>query len=304
MISEQIPPALAGERVDRLVALVAGVSRSDASATVAAGGVRLDGDVVTTGKLRVRLGQVLEVDPSVLPAPSAPEPEPEVEFEVVHEDPDLIVVDKPPWLVVHPAAGHAYGTLVNGLLARFPDLASVGDPTRPGIVHRLDAGTSGLLVVARTPLAYETLVAALSRREVTRRYEALVWGTPEAASGVIDAPIGRDPRDPLRMAVVVGGRAARTRFEVVRRFTRPVVSLVACQLETGRTHQIRVHLAATGHPVVGDGFYGGVRGALECPRPFLHAAHLAFEHPRTGEQQVFDSPLPDDLRQVLDRCAG
>lgn len=304
MIIEQIPTALDGERVDRLVAMVAGVSRSDAAATVAAGGVRLDGEVVRSGKQRVRAGQVLAVDPEALPAPALPRPEPEVEFHVVYDDPDVIVVDKPPGLVVHPAAGHAHGTLVNGLLARYPELAAVGDPARPGIVHRLDVGTSGLLVVARSALAYDVLVAALSQRAVTRRYDALVWGAPEASSGLIDAPIGRDPRDPLRMAVVVGGRPARTRFEVVHRFEHPDVTRLSCQLETGRTHQIRVHLAATGHPVVGDAAYGGARGALACPRPFLHAAHLGFAHPRSGQWQSFDSPVPDDLGQVLARCAG
>lgn len=304
MIIEQIPVALGGERVDRVVAMVAGVSRADAAATVTAGGVRLDGEVVSTGKQRVRAGQVLEIDPAALPASVPPQPEPEVELHVVYDDPDVIVVDKPAGLVVHPAAGHAHGTLVNGLLARYPELAAVGDPTRPGIVHRLDVGTSGLLVVARTALAYEVLVAALARRELTRRYDVLVWGSPEASSGLIDAPIGRDPRDPLRMAVVVGGRPARTRFEVVRRFGQPDVTLLSCQLETGRTHQIRVHLSATGHPVVGDATYGGARGALACPRPFLHAAHLAFDHPRTGDSRSFDSPLPDDLRLVLARCAG
>ena len=218
---------------------------------------------------------------------------------MVHADADVIVVDKPAGLVVHPGAGNEGGTLVNGLLHAFPELAAVGDPARPGIVHRLDRGTSGLLVVARTPAAYDALVGQLSRREVERRYAALVWGVPESGAGLVDAPVGRSPRDPTRMAVVAGGRDARTRYEVRTAFERPASALLTCRLETGRTHQIRVHLAAIGHPVVGDATYGGARAALALDRPFLHAEQLAFDHPTTGARLSFASALPADLEAVL-----
>jgi 23S rRNA pseudouridine1911/1915/1917 synthase len=218
----------------------------------------------------------------------------------VWEDADVVVVDKPPGLVVHPGAGQGEGTLVNGLLARHPELAGVGEAHRPGIVHRLDRDTSGLLVVALTPAAYTALVIALGERRVERRYAALVWGVPEAPRGVIDAPIGRSPRQPTRQAVVAGGRPARTRYEMRVRYDQPAdLALLGCRLETGRTHQIRVHLASIGHPVVGDREYGGQRDALSVPRVFLHAEHLAFDHPVTGEALAFDSPLPPDLAAVL-----
>src|SRR5439155_23772111 len=176
------------------------------------------------------------------------------------------VVDKPPDLVVHPGAGNAAGTMVAGLLARFPELAGVGEADRPGVVHRLDKGTSGLLVVARTPAAYESLVGQLSSRSVERRYRTLVWGWPEPTTGLVDAPIGRSRRDPTRMAVAAGGREARTGYETERRYHEPVeAALLECRLETGRTHQIRVHLAAIGHPVVGDARYRGARSSFRSP---------------------------------------
>jgi 23S rRNA pseudouridine1911/1915/1917 synthase len=202
---------------------------------------------------------------------------------------------------VHPGAGRSTGTLVHGLLAAYPEIAGVGgDPSRPGIVHRLDKGTSGLLLVARTPRAHEALVAALSARSVHRRYRALVWGHVAAASGLIDAPIGRSAREPTRMSVDVRGKEARTRYEVLRHATEPVeVTELACTLETGRTHQIRVHLRSIGHPVVGDARYDGNRQSLPLHRPFLHAEGLALDHPVTGQPLRFESPLPADLQAVL-----
>ncbi len=228
-------------------------------------------------------------------------PDDSVPFEVVHVDDDLIVVDKPAGVVVHPGAGNTSGTLVNGLVARFPDLAGVGDPDRPGIVHRLDKDTSGLMLVARTDRAYRALVEMLSARSVGRRYLTLVWGEFDSPAGMIDAPIGRSGREPTRMAVSARGREARTRYEVREVFTDPVVSLLECRLETGRTHQIRVHLAAIGHPVVGDRRYRGERTSLEVPRTFLHAARLDVVHPVSGEPLEFESALPPDLQGVLDR---
>ena len=205
---------------------------------------------------------------------------------------------------MHPGAGNPDATLVNGLLARFPEISSVGEPQRPGIVHRLDKGTSGLLVIARTPLAYDDLVGQLAAHEAHRGYRALAWGEFETPNGVVDAPIGRSDRDPTKMAVSQNGREARTRYRVDRTFTDPVVvSLLTCELETGRTHQIRVHLAAIGHPIVGDNRYRGTRPGLHVDRPWLHAATLRFEHPETGDEMSFELPLPADLVAVLDTLA-
>lgn len=300
MIVEEIPAALDGERLDRVVSLLADVTRSEAAALVADGFVRVDGELSTIGKVRLHEGQQITIDESGVPAPAAPQADPSVVCRVVYDDVDVIVVDKPVGQVVHPGAGNPSGTLVNGLLARYPDIADVGEFGRPGIVHRLDIGTSGLLVVARTQHAYESLVEDLGERTVTREYTALVWGHPESNQGVVDAPLGRDPRDPLKMAIVANGRPARTRFEVIERFGRPKVALLRCRLETGRTHQIRVHLEGTGHPVVGDATYGGARSQIRLDRPFLHAARLAFDHPSTGERLEFESPLPPDLEAILD----
>ncbi|MEO7372097.1 MAG: RluA family pseudouridine synthase [Ilumatobacteraceae bacterium] len=299
MIHEEIPPALAGERLDRIVALVTDASRSDAAALVAAGGVEVDGIVVVSGKQRLQLGQQIDVDESKLPTTALPEADPTVKYTVVYDDDQVIVVDKPAGLVVHPGAGNPTGTLVNGLLARYPELVGIGESHRPGIVHRLDIGTSGLMVVARSVKAYHALVYALSQRDVTRVYRTVVWGHLANPNGVIDAPIGRDHRDPMRMAVVVDGKSARTRYQVLAAYRSPAeASALECRLESGRTHQIRVHLAAIGHPVVGDGTYGGIRHGISTPRPFLHAAELAFVHPSTNEAVGFTSTLPADLAAV------
>ncbi|HEX6417503.1 MAG TPA: RluA family pseudouridine synthase [Acidimicrobiales bacterium] len=297
---EVVPRALDGQRLDRVVALVAGVSRSEAAALVAGGAVRVAGRPVTARAHRLAEGDDIEVD---LPAPAgeaAPGPDAAVAVPVVHEDHDLLVVDKPAGLVVHPGAGQQAGTLVNGLLARYPEIRTVGQPDRPGIVHRLDRGTSGLMLVARTPASYDALVAMLAARAVDRRYRVLVWGTLPSPTGVVDAPIGRSARDRTRMAVTVDGKPARTRYEVLRAYHEPVeVTELRCRLETGRTHQIRVHLASIGHRVVGDTRYGGQRQSLPVARPFLHAEHLALDHPVSGEPLAFTSPLPDDLVAVL-----
>jgi 23S rRNA pseudouridine1911/1915/1917 synthase len=306
-VREVIPDVMAGERVDKVVALLTGLARSDVANLVDAGGVVLAGRPVQSRSRKVQTGQMLEID---VPEPGTDTlvPDPSVPLTVVFEDADVVVVDKPAGLVVHPGSGHRSGTLVHGLLARYPELAGLADvddtdgAERPGIVHRLDAGTSGLLVVARTPAARRSLVAQLAARAVDRRYWGLVWGHVEAPAGQVDAPIGRDDRDPTRMAVRIDGREARTGYEVLQRFDRPSrATLVECRLETGRTHQIRVHLAAIGHPVVGDNRYGGARrtrGPLALDRPFLHAHHLAFVHPVSGRDVVVDSVLPADLERV------
>ena len=299
---EIVGSALDGLRLDRAVALVADVSRSVAARLVATGGVRLNGAVVTSGTRRVAEGESLAVhiDLRADPQPAA---DPDVVFGTVFEDPDLLVVDKPAGLVVHPGAGHDSRTLVHGLLARYPDIAGVGDPHRPGIVHRLDRGTSGLLVVARTERAHQLLVEQMRAHQPERVYCALVQGHPEAPSGLIDAPIGRSSRNPQRMTLTDRGRPARTRYTVERRYAQPArVALLECQLETGRTHQIRVHLRAIGHPVIGDPTYGPGRAddVFGLSRPFLHARSLSFSHPVSGRTVQAESPLPDDLAAVLD----
>ncbi|MFM8858442.1 MAG: RluA family pseudouridine synthase, partial [Actinomycetota bacterium] len=188
---------------------------------------------------------------------------------------------------------------VNGLLARCPEIAEVGAPNRPGIVHRLDQGTSGLLVVGRSAEAFQRLAEMLAEHEVQRTYRVLAWGKPSDVEFTIDAPIARDPQDPLRMAVVSSGKEARTHVTVLEQFHDPDMAFLECELETGRTHQIRVHLRAVGHPVVGDPVYGGARSGVALKRPFLHAYRLSFDHPTTGERITFESELPGDLSEFL-----
>ncbi len=295
----QVPESLEGERLDRAVALLCDVPRSEAADLVATGAVQLGGSAVTTRSRRVAAGQWLDVAVAAGGADAALEPDPSVDVPVVSADAAVIVVDKPPGMVVHPGAGNSTGTMVQGLLARYPELADVGEPHRPGVVHRLDAGTSGLLVVARTPGAYRSLVDHLASRTVERRYLALVWGEVESESGLVDAPIGRSSGDPTAMAVAAAGRPARTRYTVLERFTVPVpATSLECRLETGRTHQIRVHLAAIGHPLVGDARYRGARASLPADRPFLHAHRLGFDHPDDGRRCRFESALPADLEEV------
>jgi 23S rRNA pseudouridine1911/1915/1917 synthase len=306
-----VPGALAGERVDRVVALLSGRTRAQVARLIAAGGVSLSGVTVPAGSRRVKEGEILETDLQMLEEVTRHAAQPagtgEVPFRVVYEDRDVIVVDKPPGLVVHPDAAHESGTLVAGLLASYPELTRLpelgwGEADRPGIVHRLDKDTSGLLVVARSPDAYRSLTAQLAARTMGRTYLALACGALGAEAGVVDAPIGRSLRHPTRMAVAVGGRAARTHYRVLSRFEIPLeATYLELRLETGRTHQIRVHLAAIGHPVVGDGRYGGDRRRSGARRSFLHAAGLAFTHPVSGEEVSFASPLPGDLSEVLAR---
>lgn len=300
MIIEIVPPALAGERLDRVVALMLDVSRSVASTVIEHGGVSVDGQPATAGKVRLTEGQEISADPAAIPVEQAPLPDETVEFGVIYEDDHIIVVDKPAGLVVHPGAGNADHTLVNGLLARYPELAGIGEQVRPGIVHRLDAGSSGLLVVARTQDARQMLMEQFASHHATRAYLALVWGHPEAPHGVIDAPIGRSRSDPLRMAIVADGRQSRTEYQVLDRFDSPAeLALLQCNLETGRTHQIRIHLSSINHPLVGDPVYGQRRPKLQLERPFLHAVELVLDHPATGEPVTFRSELADDLKARL-----
>jgi 23S rRNA pseudouridine1911/1915/1917 synthase len=230
---------------------------------------------------------------------------------VLAADEDLVVVDKEPGVAVHPGAGRDSGTLVNFLLERYPDVADVGSPARPGVVHRLDIGTSGVLVVARTPAAYQQLIRSFRERSVRKRYLAIVYGSPPAA-GEIDAPIGRHRAERKRMTVRTDGRPARTRYRVLA--SRSGVALLDVDLETGRTHQIRVHLKARGHPLVGDPVYGEARwralpeparSALKrFPRPALHAWRITLPHPRTGELVAFVAPVPRDLERLWEEVTG
>ena len=307
-LSSEVPALLAGVRVDRAVSMVAGVSRAVAAKLVDSGRVRVDGVPVRVGRTLLQQGSMLSV---ALPDALAQEvlAEPDVRFEVVHADEAVAVVDKPAGLVVHPGAGHDNGTLVGGLLARFPDLAElvasgVCPPDRPGIVHRLDKGTSGLLAVARTPEAYAALVGQLATRTMERRYLALVTGDVAEDRGEVDAPIGRSTRTPTKMAVAAGGKPAQTAYTVIeRRGGLESTTLLELALQSGRTHQIRVHMAAIGHPVVGDPRYGRADKRLGTGRFFLHAFRLAFTHPVTGERLAFSSPLPNDLAVYLDTVA-
>lgn len=307
-----VPGTLDGVRVDRAVSMLTGVTRSVAADLVARGCVQIGGRPVESRSTQLVAGSELRVEVPEAPGASVA-PEAGVPFVVVHEDPAFVVVDKPAGVVVHPGAGNPTGTLIAGLVERYPDIAALGagpsDPQRPGIVHRIDRGTSGLLVVARRADAYRELVRQMGERSVGRRYLALVSGHVADAKGMVDAPIGRSTRTPVLMTVTASGRPARTSFEVVERFEAlggvrgPVAAtatLLACTLDTGRTHQIRVHLSAIGHPVVGDDRYGRPpRGVLPHGRLFLHAAELAIDHPVTGARMSWSSALPADLASVL-----
>jgi len=298
-ITEVVPSILAGERLDRFVATMLDCSRSIAAGLVNDGCVQIGGKVTTLRSLRIDDGMQISVTYVPETTEVTTEPDPKVTFDVVYEDDHIAVIDKPNGLVVHAGAGSPDGTLANGLVARYPDIIEVGDPDRPGIVHRLDRGTTGLMVVARSAEAYEALVDALAARTVARTYRAIVWGAPENDRGVVDAAIGRSQRQRTRMTVTNDGRDARTHYEVLERCDDPGVSYLECRLETGRTHQIRVHMEAIGHPIVGDEVYGRPRAALAFHRPALHAANLAFSHPVTEEACSFESPLPADMAQLV-----
>ena len=291
-----VPPEGEGERLDALLAAPLG-SRSRAQRLIDAGQVTVDGRVVPK-RHRARAGERIAVDETDNRSGPRPDDTP-AEFRVAYEDEHLLVVDKPAGVVVHPARGHATGTLVQALAGR----AGGGeDPERPGIVHRLDRDTSGLLVVARDEPTHRALKAALQRRAITREYLALVEGRPPSRTGTIDAPLGRDRRHRTEISTETDvPRDAITHFEIEQAL--PQTTLLRVRLETGRTHQIRAHLKAIGHPVVGDPVYG-TAGALGLERQFLHAARLAFTHPVTGEPVDVTSPLPPDLEAALALAAG
>ena len=300
----------AGERLDRVLAQrFADLSRTRLKHLVEQGRVTMDGATIRDPAARVKPGQALSV---TLPEPTVDRPAPQaMALDIRYEDDQLIVLDKPAGLVVHPAPGNLDHTLVNALLAHCGDsLAGIGGVRRPGIVHRLDKDTSGLMVVAKIELAHTRLSADFAARRMDRAYHALVWGVPSPRSGTIEGPIGRNPANRKTMAVVKrGGKPATTKYRVLRVF-KDVAALVECRLATGRTHQIRVHLASIGHPVIGDPVYGRSRGRKRAlpesirqavegfPRQALHAVRLAFKHPSTGAYLEFDSEISSDIKEL------
>jgi 23S rRNA pseudouridine1911/1915/1917 synthase len=304
-----VPADYDGQRLDRvLVAMLADRSRSQLQRLIADGCVRVDGAVVLKSNTLVHDGARIAVDvPPPQPSQLAAEP---LDLDILYQDADIVVLNKPPGMVVHPGAGHASGTLVNALLHHMDDLSGIGGELRPGIVHRLDRGTSGVMVVAKNDAAHQELARQFHDREIKKEYIALVWGVVQAGRR-IDAAIGRDSSNRQKMSA----RAKHAR-EAVTRITRahhlPAVTLCQVAIHTGRTHQIRVHLSAIGHPIVGDALYGGVhrrvagdiRAVQRLERPFLHAARLVFKHPRDGRRLEFVAPLADDLTAVLNDLPG
>jgi 23S rRNA pseudouridine1911/1915/1917 synthase len=305
----EVDISCAGERLDRwLQTRELGPTRSHWQRLIEQGAVLVDGEL-RPSRYRLRGGQIVTVE---IPEPESTElePDPSVEFEIVYQDEDLAIVNKPAGLVVHPAPGHRAGTLVNGLLARLDTLSGVGGRARPGLVHRLDKDTSGLLVVALNDHAHQGLAGQLEDRSLVRIYRAICFGIPSPEAGMIELPLDRDPRDRKRRAVVKGGRAARTDYKVESEGVG--ASLLRLRLRTGRTHQIRVHLAHRGHPVLGDALYGGVEKRVEGSHPdhrpalraalrrigrqALHAWELRLIHPGNGKEMRFQAPVPDELR--------
>jgi 23S rRNA pseudouridine1911/1915/1917 synthase len=304
-----VEPAAAGERLDRHVAARLEVPRNQVQRWIAEGLVRVNGGEAKPSAA-LSAGDRVDCSPPELKEERVlPEPG---DLRVLHEDADLVVLDKPAGLTVHPGAGRSTGTLAHHLLDRYPEMAGVGGPGRPGIVHRLDQGTSGALVVARTPAAYARLSRAFAAREVEKRYLGIAYGAPSPSAGTVEAPIGRHPQRRKEMTVHPGGRPSRTHYRTVA--AAAGISLLEMDLATGRTHQIRVHLKHLGHPLAGDPVYGEARWKglprpvqaplRDFPRPALHAWRIAFRHPVTGEALAFEAPAPEDLRRLWERVVG
>jgi 23S rRNA pseudouridine1911/1915/1917 synthase len=304
----EVPEKLDGGRLDHAVSqLMESHSRSAVGRLIDEGEITVDGRVALKRSETVRQGQRIEI--SIPPPENSEVIAQELPLQILYQDEAIAVIDKPAGLVVHPSAGHADKTLVNALLFHLHGLSAIGGVIRPGIVHRLDKETSGVMVIAKNDAAHRTLTEVWGSAAVEKEYLAVVYGTPRDESGTIDAPIGRHPSDRKKMGVVPTGRRAVTRYRLVR--TAPHVSLLRCRLETGRTHQIRVHLKSIGHPIVGDPLYSGPqwRGIPDkrlqkilasFPRQALHASRLRLPHPVTGESMEFRAPLPEDLRTLLE----
>ena len=316
-------PEQAGQRLDRVLAvLVPDLSRSRLQELIGTGAVALNGKTIKDPNHRVKGGEACRV---VVPAAVSARPQgQDIPLTVVYEDKDLIVIEKPAGLVVHPAAGNPDGTLVNALIAHCGEtLIGIGGEARPGIVHRLDKDTTGLLVAAKNERAMTSLGKQFANHTIERAYHAVVWGAPRAGNGVIESQIGRSPFDRKRMAVLRGGgKTARTRYRALETFgpaERPIASLIECRLETGRTHQIRVHLTHLGHPLIGDPQYGRARQppraknpaeeaaftlATDFPRQALHAFVLGFQHPGLHKSMRFESPWPADFARLVEALRG
>jgi 23S rRNA pseudouridine1911/1915/1917 synthase len=318
-----VPSDQAGQRLDRVLAsLLPDLSRSRLEALIDQGAVTRGGATIKDANHRVKGGETYDIAvPEAVPARPRGQ---DIPLNVVYEDKDLIVIDKPAGLVVHPAAGNPDGTLVNALIAHCGEsLMGIGGELRPGIVHRLDKDTSGLLVAAKSERAMASLAKQFANHTIERAYHAVVWGSPRLGDGVIEGQIGRNPFDRKRMAVLRGGgKLARTRYRVIERFgpdARPFASLVECRLETGRTHQIRVHLTHLGHPLIGDPSYGRARqaprpktpeetmafaAATNFSRQALHAYVLGFQHPTLHKTMRFESPWPADFADLVGALRG
>lgn len=311
-----VPPEQAGTRLDKFLADgAAELSRTRIKALVLAGQVQVSGSVCESPAHKLKDGDEISIDVPV-PRDDTPIPE-DIPLDIIYEDEVLIVINKPVGLVVHAGAGHEDGTLVNALLHHCGDtLSGIGGVKRPGIVHRLDKDTSGLMLAAKTDRAHQALSAQLSDRSLHRLYKALVWGSPVPRKGVVEAPIGRHPSNRQKMGVVHrNGREARTQYLLTQEWGP--VALVECRLETGRTHQVRVHMAHLGHPLLGDPLYGLARNGqlarlkkaglgdaeaqriVEFPRQALHAAEIAFIHPLSGEEMGFECPIPEDMMEII-----
>lgn len=291
-----VPPGLDGDRADKVVATLADIPRSTAREIFDSGGACIDETPIRPSQ---RVGGGDEIRVVIPERVTTLEPDPTVAFDVLHEDVDLVVVNKPIGVVVHPTSERSSGTLVHGLIARYPDIVGIGQEGRWGIVHRLDRDTSGLLVVARTPEGYEGLTSMMRVRSVNRRYLAVVAGRFDSTTGTIDAPLARDPANPTRMRVDSAGRPSRTNYRRLATWERRDASLVSVGLETGRTHQIRVHMRSIDHPIIGDRAYGKSGTTGDPGRPWLHARQLAFAHPVSGVAIDIVSGLPEDLGDSL-----
>ena len=295
VVTITIENELAGERIDKALAVTQeGWSRSQVGNWLTEGRIKVNGADIKA-KYKVKEGDVIEIDiPEVEDLEIVPE---NLNLEIVYEDADVLVVNKPRGMVVHPAPGHTSGTLVNGLMYQCKDLSGINGVARPGIVHRIDKDTSGLLMVAKNDVAHAGLVNQLVEKTVTRKYTALVHGHIAHDKGTIDAPIGRDQKDRQKQAIVDKGKHAVTHFQVIERFGN--FTLIECRLETGRTHQIRVHMNYIGFPLAGDPKYGP-RKTIDFPGQVLHAGILGFTHPVTGEYLEFSAPLPEDFATLLE----
>ena len=297
-----VPDALAGERIDAAAARVTGWSRSRIEAILAAGGVSLDGVVVTKSSQRVSGGELLEVAGELKAEHVVVRPQQVHGMRIVHDDADIVVVDKPAGVAAHPSMGWDGPSVTEHLAAAGFRISTSGAPERQGVVQRLDVGTSGLMVLAKSEIAYTVLKQAFRDKTVEKTYHALVRGFPDPHSGTVEAPIGRHPTHEWKMAVMAGGRDSTTHYDTLE--AHRAATLLEINLETGRTHQIRVHMAAIGHPCVGDPLYSPdptLAASLGLERQWLHAVELSFTHPRSGDRVTFDSPYPDDLAAALER---